>query len=400
MAFLRLREDLEAFIEKKRFLGKFIIPDYDSLNTKNISSLVGSIFEVKSLKPSVFPEDYVDESNDVKKIVLIILDGLGYTRLLSHLEGSNGVFSEVARKGVLRFLTSAFPATTSTCLTGIFTGLTPAEHGIVGYSMFLKEYGLIINTLNMRPIHGSNPSINIAEEFVKRMKPWTAMLKDNGIEAFTLTRGSIVGSGLSQVLYREQEAIPYVTQSDMFIRCRKTLQKPGRMLLTMYYGGIDTVEHQYGPDSEEAKEEITVLESLLKSQLLDRLAEEDKRKTLMIITADHGVVKTSRTYFLRDIPSIDDNLLLPPTGDSRSAFLFSKYGRQEKLREAFEQITEGFNIIPSDSLIEKGVFGSPQDVNLLKSRVGDLAVLSMSRNIVTYPYSNARAMAGAHRNDC
>ncbi|MDQ1279530.1 MAG: Alkaline phosphatase family protein [Thermoproteota archaeon] len=394
-----LREDLDTFIRNRLFLNSFILPDYELFNIKNISSIVRDLFAIKSELNTSFPKDYVADYNGVEKVLLVILDGFGYTRLLSHTQRFNGVFSSFIEKGVSKFLTSPFPATTSTSLTSIFTGLPPSKHGVIGFTTFLKEYGLIFNTLNMRAIYGNTPYIDIAEELSNKLTPWTATLTENGIEVISLTRSSIVGSGLSKIIHKGQRIVPYILQSDMFIQCRKILQKQTPLFLTMYYGGIDSVEHLYGPESEETSREIQLLEGQLKSQLLDKLPEEDKKKTLIIVTADHGVVEATRTYFLKDIPDINDKLLLPPVGDSRATFLFPKYGNVEELKDALKKNIEGFTIISSKTLIEKGALGPTQDINLLKTGLGELAALSTNKNIIAYPhYSEDRKnlMAGAH----
>ncbi len=45
---------------------------------------------------------------------------------------------------------------------------------------------------------------------------------------------------------------------------------------------------------------------------------------------------------VKDYPEIANRLQLPPVGDSRAAFLFSKPGETENLRNAFEKSQEGF----------------------------------------------------------
>jgi Type I phosphodiesterase / nucleotide pyrophosphatase len=394
-----LREDLDAFVRGRIFLNSFVLPDYELLNVRNISSIVKDVFSIKSAENTGFPRDYVADYHGVEKVLLVILDGFGYTRLLSHIQRFSGLFSSFIEKGVSRFVTSPFPATTSTSLTSIFTGLPPSKHGVIGYAMFLKEYGLIFNTLNMKPIYGSNPYPEVAEEFASRLTPWTNILREHGIAAISLTRGSIIGSGLSKIVHQGQQTIPYILQSDMLVQCRRILQRQGLLFLAMYYGGIDSVEHMYGPDSEETTREIQLLESQLKSQLLERLSEEDKKKTLIIITADHGVIEATRTYYIKDIPDVNDKLLLPPTGDSRATFLFPKYSIREELQNALEKNIDGFTVIPTETLIEKGAFGPAQTHGVLRTAVGELAALSRSRNIVAYPYysdDRRSPMLGAH----
>ena len=64
----------------------------------------------------------------------------------------------------------------------------------------------------------------------------------------------------------------------------------------------------------------------------------------MLITADHGVAETRKTYFLKDFHEVMSRLTLPPVGDGRATFLFSKPNQREALNEAFLKHVEGFKL--------------------------------------------------------
>lgn len=111
-----------------------------------------------------------------------------------------------------------------------------------------------------------------------------------------------------------------------------------------------------------------------------------KEKTAVIVTADHGVFATSKYYFIRDIPEVTRNLLLPPVGDNRATFFFSKLGRNSDLSNAIQRNIEGFKIIPSREMIVEGAFGQNAHSQSLEEVVGDFTLLSKSRNGLQYPY--------------
>ena len=114
-----------------------------------------------------FPGDYFIDFQGVDKVVLLIFDGLGYNRLLHHLDSHDGTFMTLATKGALKPLTTVFPATTSTVLTSIFTGLSPAQHQILGYHMFSKKYGLVFDTLDMKPVYGYSGQVDLAQRLLE-----------------------------------------------------------------------------------------------------------------------------------------------------------------------------------------------------------------------------------------
>ena len=380
-----LEEERDAFVKQQVFLDDFVLSDYDMLNIRNIKALVGKIYGVNSLKTASFPDGFVDDFGGVQKVFLVVIDGLGYNRLLKHVKQYDGVFSELITKGVLKPLTSPFPATTSTSLTSIFTGLTPSEHGVIGYQMFSRDYGCVFNTLDMKPVYGYSSEVEIANDLSRKIKPWLPKLQEHGIRTLVATKSSIMGSGLSKVIHANQDVTPYMLESEMLVKCRRELEQRGPVFLVLYYSGIDTLEHKYGPNSEEVTSEIQSFEFLLKS-FFNKLSDATKKETLIMLTADHGVCETQKTHYVKDYPEVANRLQLPPVGDSRCGFLFSRQGEKENLKSALEKSLDGFKLVASKDLIESGAFGRAADSMSLQSAVGDFAALSKGPNALSYPY--------------
>jgi hypothetical protein len=376
------REQTENLIKQQSFADDFVLPDYQMLSVKNILPQIGSIFGLGS---TVFPKDYLDNFQNVDKVVLIILDGLGYNRFLTHLESHKGTFLELTEKGVFKPLTTVFPSTTSTVLASIFTCLSPAQHQILGYHMFSKKYGLVFDTLDMRPVYGYSGQVELAKDYSNSIKPWLPILEQNGVKTLIATKASIAGSGLSQVIHRDVKLIPYLLGSDMFSQSSKALEHQGPTLLIMYYSGVDTLAHRYGPYSEEVTFELNSIEHALKN-FINSLSEKVKKETMLLLTADHGVAETRKTHFLKDAHEVMERLMLPPVGDSRATFLFSKPYQRDALRDAFQKNVEGFKLFSSNELTAKGAFGQPTNAEGLAEKVGDFTALGVKYNALQYPF--------------
>ena len=398
MNFDILKEDASKLVTRHSFLENFVLPDYEQFNIANIGSVVGKIFSVKALEKVNLSGDVVDDFSGVEKVVLFVFDGLGYNRLVSHIEKFKGGFYDLAEKGVLRAFSSSFPSTTSTALTSIFTGLPPSTHGVVGFNMYIPDYGLIFNTLEMAPVVGYSSGIDLVDFFIESSFLWPPLLLDVGVNVKTFTRRNLVGSGLSRLIHRRQDLVGHALASDMMVQVKRALEQPGPLLLIIYYGGIDTMEHSYGPYSEEVSAELQIFENLLKSQLVEKLSVVTKQKTMLVMTADHGVVETGQTHFLNE-PPISNLFLVPPSGDMRSTYFFPKYGQQEPLREALENRLQGFRVMRSADLIEKGAFGPVKNLDRLQTTVGTFAALSQSKNIILHQYhprETPQNIYGAH----
>ena len=388
---------MEALVAQQSFAQDFVLPDYQRLNVKNILPQIGAVFGVGSPGSASFSNAFSDFTG-VDKVVLIIFDGLGYNRLMYHLDSHNGAFMELAEKGALKPLTTVFPSTTSTVLTSIFTSLSPAQHQILGYHMFSKKYGLIFDTLDMKPVYGYSGQVELAKDYLSSVRLWLPILQQNGVKTLVATRSSIAGSGLSQVIHKDIPLIPYLLGSDMFTRAARALEQPGPTLLIMYYSGVDTLAHRYGPYSDEVTFELTSIEHNLRN-FVSNLSEKTKQETLMLMTADHGVAETRKTIFLKDVPEVMTRLMLPPVGDSRATFLFSKPYQQDALGEAFRKNVEGFKLFSSDELIDKGAFGQVTNSEGLKEKIGDFTAIGTKDSALGYPFfedDRVHQMLGTH----
>src|SRR4030067_2291317 len=146
------QEEMDALARQRNYLNDFVLPDYETMNVRNVSSIIGSIFGVNSLVRAKFPDGYLDDSGGVENVFFVVMDGLGLKRFLAHISSHDGVFADLGEKGGLRPLTSTFPRTTSTALTSIFTGLAPSEHNVISYQMFSQEYGCVFSTHDMTTV--------------------------------------------------------------------------------------------------------------------------------------------------------------------------------------------------------------------------------------------------------
>jgi hypothetical protein len=393
------REQMETFSKQHSFAEDFVLPDYQRLSVKNILPQIGTVFDgTSSLGSAAFPHEYFDDFQNVDKIVLVILDGLGYNRLTHHLGNHNGLFREFAEKGTFKPLTSVFPSTTSSVLTSIFTTLSPAQHQILGYHMFSQKYGLVFDTLDMKPVYGYSGQVDLAKDYSNTIRPWLPNLENKGVNTLLATRASIAGSGLSQVIHKGLKLMPYLLGSDLFARSAKALEQKGPSLLVIYYSGVDTLEHRYGPYSDEVVFELSSIEHNLRN-FVNHLSDKTKKETLMMLTADHGVADTRKTYFLKDVPEVNERLSLPPVGDGRATFLFSKPNQQYALGEAFKKHVEGFKLFSSQELIEKDAFGQTANPEVLKEKVGDFTALGTKDNALSYPFfddDRFHPMLGTH----
>ena len=75
-----------------------------------------------------------------KHVVIMLFEGLGMEVLRRHLPENSFL-----RSHALGELSSVFPPTTTAATTSIESGLTPAEHGWLGWNLYFPELGDIVS---------------------------------------------------------------------------------------------------------------------------------------------------------------------------------------------------------------------------------------------------------------
>ena len=81
---------------------------------------------------------------EVRRVCLLIVDGLGWELLRDH-PAAAPFLSELAMNA--RPLTAGFPATTVTSLTSLGTGVAPGQHGMLGYQVIVPGHNWLLNGL-------------------------------------------------------------------------------------------------------------------------------------------------------------------------------------------------------------------------------------------------------------
>ena len=108
-------------------------PDYSRCPI-NIISSIRRYYRAPIVYPSLNKLDK-ELSKFYKNVVLIVLDGMGTDMMERNLPKSNFL-----RKNHIDNLTSVFPSTTAAAMTSYYTGVSPNEHGWLGWSLYFKEF--------------------------------------------------------------------------------------------------------------------------------------------------------------------------------------------------------------------------------------------------------------------
>ncbi|MBN2548251.1 MAG: alkaline phosphatase family protein [Anaerolineales bacterium] len=396
-----LTEKLLPILRQNRLPGldladEFIYPHYAGRSILNIPSSLCHWLGVPGLKAGPLSADILDfPGSGIRKVVLVLMDALALHRLQRWMaDGTAPVWNELTRQGLLAPLTSITPSTTSAALTALWMGRSAAEHGITGYEMWMKEYGVVANTILHAPITYRNDvgSLERAGFDPEKFLPFTplgAHLAAHGVKTYAMQHHSIAHSGLSRMLFSEGksrratkdvEVQMFSTAADLWINARQLLSsRVERMFTWIYWGEVDHFGHFYGPDDERTAAEFSTFSLAMQRYFLERLSPAERRDTLLILTADHGQIATQQEprYDLRNHPDLLRRLHIQPTGENRLAYLYVRPGQLEAVKEYLECAWPGqFVILESAYAREHGLFGPGEPHPNLLDRLGDLIVVA------------------------
>ncbi len=350
----------------------FIMPDYDGGSIANIYETVLENFGLsggrKPLKRDVQKSD---------RFVLIIFDAFGQRTLEKGIE-SGFIDKRILSSFRAETITSIFPSTTACAMLSFYTGLTPGEHGVMGFTTYIKELGTIVNMLNLSHPSQEAPLPLIYQNFTSYISEKAVPIGDHlsraGIPAYSILPASISELPTTQFHHRNMQRIRYYYPWDAFQLMRKELLENERVFVNVYIPTVDTLSHHYGPfTTETLSSAADLLELLLKS--LDGI-----KGVSLLLTADHGQIDNNVSHVVDQ--ELMEGLLLPPWGDSRAAFMKAK--DENSIRRYFEEKLKGFEVFSKEEYLKMGVLGEVDQ--RFQDRLGDLLAVPHVPESLIYSY--------------
>ncbi len=326
-----------------------IVPDYAGANVRGIiPALLGPLPWSTGL-PAWMPDVVAQAS----QVVLLVLDGLGWDQLQDRRAVAPTIAAMVGGP-----ITTVAPTTTSTALSSIATGLTPGEHGLIGYRIVIG--GEVLNVLRWA-VNGDDR---------RRVYPPTDIQR---FPAFMGERVPVVSplelcnTAFSEAHMRGGRPVGWRAMSSLPVDVARLLGE-GERFIYAYYGGVDKIAHErgFGPYYDA---ELRVADRLV-ADVLEVLPPG----AVLLVTADHGQVQVGSNI----ITPGDDVLALCTlqSGEGRFRWMHARRGAAPELAAAAtEQFGDVAWVRTRDELISGGWFGPvvPPDV---ANRLGDVAIVA------------------------
>ena len=206
---------------------------------------------------------------DAAQVVMLVLDGLGWEQFVEHRRHMPTLATFEGGP-----ITTVAPSTTATALTSITTGLTPGEHGLVGYRMDVG--GEVLNVLRWSTTSGDARR----KHEPRRLQPFAPFI---GEPVPVVTKADFERTGFTEAHLRGGRLVGWRAASSLAVTVGELL-RAGEPLVYAYYDGIDKIAHERGFGSY-YEAELRSADDIVE-QVRDQLTDD----AALLVTADHGQV--------------------------------------------------------------------------------------------------------------
>ncbi len=330
-------------------------PDYDS----SVLSISSSILAHYGVTPfhKTLPLLDATLAKGYKNVVVMLFDGLGTAILNKHLTER-----DCLRAHKKSDISSVFPPTTTAATTAIYSGLLPIEHAWLGWSLYFKEIDKNVNIFT-NVISGTKDTLAADYNVALKYIPY-----ENIFRKIMNADSSVNAEFIAPFTKHKVNDVP-----DMCNHISTVCANNRRNYILAYWPQPDHDMHELGTEHEKIHDIILDINRRV-ADLSARL-----RDTLIIVTADHGMIDTEYA-FITDYPEISDCLIRPYTIESRAVNFFVKPGKTAQFAEAFNnRFGEDFMLLTKEEVLERGLFGRGTPHERISDFLGDYLAVATGR---------------------
>ncbi|WP_432488117.1 alkaline phosphatase family protein [Kineococcus sp. SYSU DK018] len=299
-----------------------------------------------------------------ERVCLLLVDGMGEVALRER-SGHAPALRRWRADGPHRVLTAGFPTTTATSMGLLGTGLPPGGHGLVGYEVLDPDRDALLNQLQWDgPV---DP---------RRWQPHTTVFQHLAAAGAPVTRVApphFDGSGLTEAALRGGRFVGTPERLEARVdAAAAAVRAAPRGLTYVYWGRLDRTGHGDGVGSWQWGEELGRVDAAV-AELSRRLP----RGTLLLVTADHGMVDVAAPQRL-DLAHEPDLRagVRHVGGEPRAVQLYTEPGAAPAVAREWGQRLDGVaRVLTRAEAVAAGWFGPVEE--RVTGRIGDvLAVMT------------------------
>ncbi|MFC8924009.1 alkaline phosphatase family protein [Cellulosimicrobium sp. NPDC057127] len=300
-----------------------------------------------------------------ERVCVVLVDGLGHVNLAER--AGHAPFLRSLLPGA-RALTSSFPSTTAAAVGAFGTGTAPGRTGMLGYTQRNPATGGLANMVSWE---GAPPPHELQQE-----PPLLGVAADAGVAVTSTGPARFAGSGMTLAALRGGTYAAGERLGDRVDAAVRALRRPG--LVYVYWGEVDKAGHHHGSGSWQWGDELEALD-----RELARLARSLPAGTLLLVTADHGMVDVD-PVLRRDVaddPVLSQGVVLVG-GEPRAVHLYAEPGRAQEVAARWrDALGDGALVLERDEVLAGGLLGPDPRPDAVAA-AGDVLVAMRGRATV------------------
>ncbi len=367
------------------------LPDYDGGSIANLAATLslsmGARLPVAGPLRGIAPQAIGRFQN----VVLLIIDGLGWHFL--HTKATRSFLFQ----HIHQCLTSVFPSTTATAITSLATGLTPQQHAITGWFMYLRNIDSVTAILPFKSRLGQEfpdqPDYDPGHHY-----RFASMLGAMPRRKYVVNDARIVDSAYSLATSGDAARLPYHSLAGMMHSIvTVTRSSAESKYIYAYWPEFDAICHANGAASAEACRHFEDIDGRFEA-MTQELAGSD---TLILVTADHGFLDTEpgHVLYLEAHPELQRMLRLPLCGEPRAAYCYLQPGCEQAFKDyVAAHLAEMCACFSRAELLDLGLFGCGAVHPDFHDRVGDYVLLARENWVIKDTVAGEKSFAqiGVH----
>jgi hypothetical protein len=304
---------------------------------------------------------------DVHRVVVVLIDGMGYHLLPAMAPHAPLLTSVLAGTvGHLDELACTFPSTTPTSLVSLGTGATPGEHGILGFTVNVPGTDRVLTHIFWRddpPPAQWQP-----------VPTWFERSTAAGVDTRVVLPAMFAGSGLTAAAHRGAQFRAVAADEDYAHRLVAEIQA-GPGLVFGYTNILDTAAHVFGIASAQWRAAAADVDALL-TRVLEDLPDD----TALLVTADHGGLDADIRFDIGTDTRLAAGVRVV-AGEPRVRYLHTRPGAITDVLATWRGILgDAATVVTRDEAVAADWFGPVPTAHL--DRIGDVVVVCEGKAVV------------------
>ena len=337
-----------------------MVVNYEENNIVNLSNSILKYFDVEPFHNTLENLDKLLEEKKYKNIVLFVCDGLGFYNLKELLDKEDFLRSKKTIK-----LSSVFPPTTAAATTTLLSGLTPSEHHWFGWDMYFKDTNETISVfLNKIKDTETSPKINVIDKYYMKYKNIIDLINENS-------------SNKAYFAYPFSLDNKCLNIDEVIERIKKLTKENTKKFIYAYIENPDKLMHKYGIDSKEVYEEVKSINNKIEN------LSKDLKDTLILVTADHGLINTETVLLKNSLTKIYNMLKRTTSIEPRSVGIKLKDNvkKDDFIKLYKKELEKDFKLLTGEEVIKSKLFGNC-DSSYLRDNIGDYLLIGITNKLL------------------